>query len=274
MKDFSVLMSLYAREDPSYFKKAIDSIMQQSVRAKEIVIVKDGPITIALDAVLTQYVMQYPDLFKIVEYHENHGRGLGNALRVGVISSTYDIIARMDTDDIARKDRFEKQIIMLSLDSELDVVGSYIQEFDNDITNLLSVRKVPLRNEDVYAYAKKRNPFNHMTVMFRKAAVLRAGNYVQSLNNEDYYLWARMILRNSKMSNIPECLVFARTGRDLFKRRGGIKYALTEIKLQWKFFNIGFVNIAEAFFNVFIRTTIRILPNKLRGFIYTKYLRG
>lgn len=275
MKDatnFTVLMSVYAKENPTFLTEALDSVLAQTIEPSEIVLVKDGPLTFELEKVIDNYINKYPENFKIISLQEN--KGLGIALKIGVDNSSFDIIARMDSDDIAKSDRFEKQLKVLTLNPDVDIVGSYIKEFEGDITNILSVRKVPTSSKEIYDYARRRNPFNHMTVMFRKNAVYGAGNYKQSLYTEDYYLWARMIKNNSKMANIPESLVYARTGRDLFKRRGGLIYVKSEINLQKKLYSIGFINLWEAVINVGLRVLIRIMPNALRGYVYKKLLRG
>lgn len=265
-------MSVYYKEKPSYLKEAISSILNQSLKPSEIVLIKDGKLTQELDDVIDDFVSCNPDLFKIISFDNN--KGLGTALREGVLNCSYDIIARMDTDDIAKPDRFEKQLNIFKGNPEIDIVGSYIDEFDGNIDNIISRRIVPVNDSDIKKYAKRRNPFNHMTVMYRKKSVLEAGNYQPFLWNEDYYLWVRMILKGCKMYNIPESLVFARTGSDMFERRGGIKYIKHELNLQKEFLELGFINVYEYITNIIIRSTIRLIPNKARSLIYTRLLRA
>ncbi|QXM06678.1 glycosyltransferase [Crassaminicella indica] len=268
---FSVLMSVYYKENPLYLKKAIDSVINQSEKPNEIVLVKDGKLTDELNTIVNEYIQKYCGLFKIVEFKEN--KGLGIALKEGVKACKYDIIARMDTDDIAVSNRFEKQLKVLRENEDVDIVGSYIEEFEGDIHNILSIRKVPVNDREIKKYAKRRNPFNHMTVMYRKKAVIDAGNYQPSLWNEDYYLWVRMIMNDSKMYNIPECLVYARTGASMFERRGGMKYVQVDIQLQKKFLDMGFISFNKFLSNIILRTSVRIIPNKLRGWVYKNLLR-
>lgn len=268
---FSVLMSVYVKENPSFFKESLKSVLNQTVPPSEIVIVKDGKLTSQLDSIIEEFLKLNPKIFKVVELKYN--QGLGEALKKGVQECSYDIIARMDTDDIAINTRFQKQLAILKKYDDIDIVGSYIKEFENNVEDETSIRRVPLTNLEIKAFAKQRNPFNHMTVMFRKEAVLKVGNYQPFLWNEDYYLWVRMIVNESKMSNIPECLVYARTGKEMYARRGGIRYVMQEIRLQKEFKNLGFINLYTFIKNIVIRVPIRLIPNKFREWIYLKTLR-
>lgn len=267
---FSVLMSVYYKENPDYLKEAINSVLNQTVRASEIVIIKDGKLTVELEMILEEYINKYDKLFKIIEFKEN--KGLGVALKTGVLQCSYDIIARMDTDDIAREDRFEKQLKVMEI-KNVDIVGSNISEFDGEISNIISKRIVPENSIDIENYAKKRNPFNHMTVMYKKEAILKAGNYKEFLWFEDYNLWVRMFLSGAKGYNIQENLVNARTGKEMFSRRGGLKYIKQEINMQKFMLSKKYISSKEYFFNVLERVVVRIMPNKIRGLIYLKLLR-
>lgn len=268
---FSVLMSVYYKENPAWLKEALNSVLCQTIKPSEIVLVKDGALTKELDRTIDEFTIENPSLFKIISFEKN--MGLGVALREGVQACKNDIIARMDTDDIAKLDRFEKQLNVLKESPHIDIVGSYIIEFEGNIDNVLAERRVPTDDIEIKKYSKRRNPFNHMTVMYRKKAVLKAGNYQHFLWNEDYYLWVRMILNGSKMYNIPEYLGYARTGRQMFERRGGIKYIRQELDLQREFLELGFINIYEYLTNILIRSTIRLLPNSLRGMVYLHFFR-
>ena len=269
---FSVLMSVYEKEKPDFLKSAIDSILNQSIKPDEIVIVKDGKLTKELDNVIDSYIEQNPNLFNIVELLEN--KGLGTALAIGVEQCKNEIIARMDTDDICVYNRFEKQLEIFRNNPNIALVGSCIDEFEGDIINKISVRTVPENNQDIISYAKTRNPFNHMTVMYKKSEVIKAGNYKPFLWNEDYYLWVRMIVDKNEFYNIQESLVQARAGNEMFERRGSFEYAKQDIKLQIEFYKLGFINKSQAISNSIKRSVVRVIPNKLRKLIYLKLLRN
>lgn len=268
---FSVLLSVYHKEKPHFLEKAVSSVINQTVRPNEIVLVKDGPIGSKLNEVIKVFIDSYPDLFNIIEL--KHNKGLGKALSIGINNCKYDLIARMDTDDIAKKNRFEKQIELFRKHPNLDIVGSWVDEFQDEITNVLSKRKVPETSKQIMEFSKKRNPFNHPTVMYKKKAVLEAGNYIDFYLNEDYYLWLRMLKKGFKGYNIQESLLYFRVNSDTFKRRGGIKYAYQDIKLQNEILKLGLINKFEYIKNIILRTTVRVLPNIIRQYIYKKLLR-
>ena len=195
-KPFSVLMSLYLKEKPEYADACFQSLLRQTVPASEWVIVEDGPLNAEMYALLDRYQEAHPGLIRRVSLSEN--KGLGLALREGVPQCSYDLIARMDTDDIAREDRFEIQLNAFELNPQLDIVGSQIDEFEDSPDIIVARRVVPTDHESIAQYQKRRDGFNHMTVMFRKEAVLKAGNYQPCPLMEDTYLWVRMIQSGAK----------------------------------------------------------------------------
>lgn len=266
---FSVLLSLYHKETPSALRQSLNSIFNQTISSTEVVLVKDGPLTKELEEVLEEYI-NFPN-FKIVPLKEN--QGLGKALNEGLKHCSYDIVARMDTDDIAKPDRFEKQLKVFQEHPEYDVVGSWIDEFEGEPTNVISTRKLPENHEEILEYAKKRNPMNHPVVMFRKNAVLDAGGYLHFTLFEDYYLWIRMLLNGAKFYNIQESLLNFRFSPNMFKRRGGFDYACTEAKFQWHIHKLGFISLPKTCMNIIIRFGTRIIPNGLRACIYKRLLR-
>ena len=162
---------------------------------------------------------------------------------------------------------------VLKNNKDIDIVGSYIDEYEEDMKKFISTKKVPITNDDIVKYSKKRNPFNHMTVMYKKDSVIRAGNYIDFKWNEDYYLWIRMLNMNFKGYNISECLVKARTGDSMYERRGGIEYAKVDYFLQRKILEMGYINKIQFFYNIFTRISVRLIPNTLRRQIYIKFLR-
>lgn len=267
---FSVLLSVYRKEQPAYLQQSLDSIFTQTLMPDEVVLVKDGPLTEELDLVIGDYCRKYP-ILKIVPLAQN--QGLGKALNEGLKHCSYDLVARMDTDDIAKSDRFEKQVKVFEVHPEFDVVGAWIDEFEGDIKNVTSVRKLPSDHCAIVEFAKRRCPVNHPVVMFRKNAVQAAGGYLHFPLFEDYYLWIRMLLNGSRFYNIPEALLYFRLSPDMFKRRGGWKYAMDEIKFQRKLLDLGFIGFVRFIENVCVRFAVRILPNNFRGFLYTKILR-
>lgn len=268
---FSVLLSVYEKEDPSFFKLSIDSLFNQTLLPDEIVLVKDGTLTAELDSLIDEYIWSNSDVFKVVKLEKNVG--LGKALNEGLIHCSYDIIARMDTDDIAMSTRFEKQLSIFEKYPDVDVVGIWIDEFEGDIFNVISTRKLPESHQEIYRFAKQRNPINHPGVMFKKAAVLASGGYLHFPFFEDYYLWIRMLLNGAKFYNIQESLLFFRFSPMMFKRRGGWTYAIYELQFQKELKKVGFISTLSFMKNISIRFIARIFPNSWRTILYKKFLR-
>lgn len=268
--NFSVLCSLYFRESPIALRESLDSIFAQTLMPNEVVIVKDGPLTEELDKVLEEYVGRY-GIIKVVPLEKNVG--LGAALNEGMKHCSYELIARMDTDDVCSQNRFEKQINVFKNNRDLDVVGAWIDEFESEVSNVKSIRKLPETHESIYSYGKSRNPINHPVVMFKKSAVIAAGGYKTFHLFEDYYLWVRMLVNGSKFYNIQESLLYFRLSPDMFKRRGGFKYAISEVKFEKAIYKLGYISFLNMVLNILKRTVVRIMPNKFREWIYKKVVR-
>jgi len=267
---FSVLLSVYWKENPLFLSRSLDSVFTQALKPDEVILVEDGVLTPELYSVIDKFQKFHHEL-KTVKLEKNSG--LGVALNEGLKHCTFDIVARMDTDDIAKTDRFEKQIKFLEENTEIDLVGSWVDEFKEDTDNILSIRKIPEKPEEIYEYCKGRCPVNHPTVVFRKNAVLKAGGYLTEYFPEDYFLWIRMLMNGSKFYNLQESLLYFRVSEGTIKRRGGFKYALDEIHIQKMIYKTGFINFPVFIKNSFIRFCVRIFPLKLRTFVYNRMLR-
>lgn len=271
-RSFSVAMSVYKNDNPKHFKTALDSVLQQTVKPSEVILVVDGPIGIKLTDIIENYKMKY-ECIKVIWQKTN--LGLGNALRVAVENSSYELIARMDSDDIAVHDRFEQQLLEFEKDRDLDIVGGDINEFINGVDDVVGIRKVPTDNVEIYKYMKKRCAMNHVTVMFKKSSVQKAGGYIELFCNEDYYLWIRMCLKNCKFANTGTNLVNVRVGDDMYQRRGGKKYFKSEMQIQRFMLKQGFISLYQFIINSMKRFCVQILlPNKLRGKVYQIFARS
>lgn len=267
---FSVLLSLYHKEEPNFLRQSLDSIFHQTLLPTEIILVKDGPLTSELNIIVKEYVERYPAL-KVIPLAKN--QGLGKALNEGLKHCSYDLVARMDTDDIAKPDRFARQIQAFREYPELDVVSAWVEEFEKDTSNVISTRKLPENHQDIIYYSKSRNPVNHPVVMFKKEAVMGVGGYQHFYLFEDYYLWVRMLMNGSKFYNIQESLLSFRFSSDMFMRRGGWKYAISEYCFQNCIRKMGYISYSRFTRNVLIRFVARIFPNSLRAMLYKKILR-
>lgn len=271
MKLYSVLMSVYAKEQPQFLISAIESVLNQTASADEFIIVCDGPLTQDLDHVLDYYCNKYIRFFKIVRLPQNLGLGL--ALREGIKHCSNELIARMDSDDISSLTRMQTQIKLFEENEALDLCSGYIAEFDINPQSVTAYRKVPCEHNEILKYAHKRNPINHMAVMYKKSRVLEFGNYEDVKGFEDYFLWAKMLMGECIAENSNTVLVYARVGNGMSKRRGGVKYFKQTLNVQRRFYGMGFISLKEYIFNVFVRGSITLLPNIFRKIIYRYFLR-
>lgn len=269
--EYSVLMSVYYKENPVWFKESIESILNQTVKTNDFVLIEDGPLTEELENIVLEYQKKYPKLFNVVRLKENVG--LGHALAVGIEKCKNEFIARMDSDDISVPDRCEKELKMFNKQNELDMVGSNIIEFTDNIENALAYRKLPESDSEIKKYMRRRNPFGHPSVMFRKSKVLEAGNYRPYYLCEDYDMWIRMSKINSKFYNTQEVLVYMRIGKDFYKRRGGIKYLKSILKFKNEQYKNGFYSFKDYIITAGTSTVICLMPNFIRDIFYKKFLR-
>ena len=263
--NFSVLISVYCKENPIWLKEAFDSVFEQTIQPSEIVLVKDGLLTSELDNIIEEYSKRF-SLFKIIRNKENLGLGL--ALQKGVLACSNEIIARMDTDDTMPKDRFEKQLKVIN--EGYDVVSCWSQIFTEDMQNTVAIKKRPEFHEDIVKLAKRRSPVCHAACFFRKSAVIKAGNYQHCRFYEDYHLWVRMIISGARFYNIQEPLYNVRTTMKQLQRRGGIKYLKNELIVFRQFYKMDFYSFKDLAVNSVIRTFVRILPRFIRASVFKR----
>lgn len=265
--DFSVLMAVYAGDDSYLLGIAIDSIYANTLLPAKTFLVVDGPVPILLDQVIQQSVEKYS--LEVIRLPEN--RGLAYALNAGLrfIKTTW--VARADPDDLNLPTRFKTQ--MAILEEGYDIIGSQIIEVD--VTGReIAMKKTPTSSEQIISFMKLRNPFNHMTVFFRRSFVLDVGGYPGIYLKEDYGLWALMISRGARVANSPDILVRVTAGIGMYARRGGVKYIKSEFKLQRFLANMGCKSVLRALFDGVLRSFIFSLPTSFRGKFYELFLRS
>lgn len=263
-------MCVYAKDDPIWFQNAVDSILQQTVKPTEVVLVVDGPVPIPLARAIAAY--EKLAAFRVIRLPENKGHG--EARRIGLASCRYELVALMDADDVSLPTRFEKQLAAFLADAAVSVVGGNIAEFTVDTADIVGYRIVPEKEADILAYMQKRCPLNQMTVMFKKSDVQQAGGYMDWYCNEDYYLWIRMYLAGMRFANLPDVLVYARVGKDLYKRRGGWRYFKSEARLQKYMLSHGVIGVKTCMVNVCSRFVLQVLmPHFVRGYLFQKFAR-
>lgn len=268
---YSVLMSLYKEEKTEYLRLALDSMLTQTVQADEIVIVEDGPLTKELYSVLDEYKRKYPVIIHRCRNKDN--LGLGISLNRGLRVCRNELVARMDTDDISKPDRCEKQLQKFEEKPELVIVGSHIDEFVGDVYNIISSRKVPITAEKIYQFAKRRSAFNHPTVMYRKSKVLEAGGYTDIRRNQDVDLFGRMIFAGCKAENIDESLLWFRSNDDLAKRRKSWKNTWSYIATIRKFWKMGYSSFFDYILVMIMQISMYLIPICVQKWIYKNFLR-
>ena len=260
-------MTVYKTEKNSVLNRSLKSCWEgQALRPNEIVIVKDGPLNCELDEIINYWKRKLGSQLNVIAIEENVG--LGEALCIGIKECKYELVARMDTDDISMKNRFQSQINEFYKDCNLDCVGSVIEEFDEDPSKITGIRYVPENNDDIYKYSKRRNPMNHPSVMYKKSSVLKAGGPKNFTGFDDYYLWVRMMKQNFIFKNIQEPLLKMNAGKNQSKRRGGVLYFIKEVNFFYQIFLLKHINFFEMLINILIRLSARILPSSIRYYYY------
>lgn len=268
---YSVLMSVYYKEKPEFLNQAIESIQSQTLPTDDFVLVCDGPLNKELDAVIAVKQQEMGTSLNVIRLIKNGG--LGNALNEGIKHCKHELVARMDSDDIAYPNRCEKQVGVFNTHTEVSICSGIVEEFTID-PNIVDAKRVPPEsNTKILEFAKKRNPFNHPCVMYKKSAVEAVGSYQDFYLLEDYYLWLRMLMSGYQGYNIQEPLLHMRAGSDMYLRRAGWKYAKTQAKLFKFMKNSGFIGKGQYIKSCLIRSGSALAPNWLRKFMFEKVLR-
>ncbi len=270
MEKYSVLMTVYTKDNPEYFSLALDSMIHQSYPPDEIVLVKDGPIIDSLQSVIDSRVSEG---VPIVEVQLAQNMGLGLALNEGIKAVKNELIARMDADDYSLPERCELQVKEFEKNPDLDIIGCPVLEFVGDIDNIVGERKVPLTNEEIYRFAKKRDPFNHPTVMYRKSKVEKVGCYSNYRKNQDTDLWIKMLSDNAVCMNLSEPVFRFRFDEGTYKKRKSWVNTKILIEIRYKAWKSGFNSFGEFFIVAAAQLAMYILPLGFQKFLYKKILR-
>ena len=268
---FSVSMCVYGRDNARWFETAIDSVLNQTLPPTELVLVVDGPVPHDLNAVI--FKLEENDIFKVIRLETNQGHGI--ARKTGLDNCTNELVAIMDADDICTRNRFEKQIEAFHDYPDSDIVGGMITEFIDTPDNVVGKRIVPLEDSEIKEYMQRRCPMNLVTVMFKKSSIEKVGGFIDWYCEEDYYLWLRMALANMKFRNVDDVLVNVRVGKEMYQRRGGVKYFKSEAKLQKYMLDNKIIGFPRYLISVTERLILQVLmPNKMRSFIFQKLARS
>jgi len=266
----TALIPVHGGVDAGHFARALDSIAAQTRRPDEVLVIEDGPLGEALTEVLDDFSASQPGFVRRIAFPVN--RGPGAAAAAGIEAARGDVVARLDSDDIALPRRFEVQLRHLE-ETGCDVVGASMLEFEGDETNVIGVRRLPQTHEEIARYARTRSPINQPAVMMRRDAVLAAGNYVEIGLVEDYDLWARMLAHGARMSNVDEPLVLFRCSPAMYARRGGLQHLRAEWVLQRRLRDSGLIGPVRRWWNLVVRIGFRLLPTRLLRTVYGRIFR-
>lgn len=269
---YSVLMSVYDKEDKNNFRAAVDSMINQTAAPDDIVIVCDGPLTKELDEAVEYYEKTYESLFTVLRLEKN--MGLGVALHKGLLKCRNEIVARMDADDISVPERMEKELAVIENNPSISVVGGQIAEFCESAENIVSYRKVPTDENEIARMMKSRNPLNHVTTVFRKSDVIAVGNYSDLNGFEDYCLWARLYASGKRLCNIDDVCCFVRVDKNTYHRRSGIEYFKKTVEMEKILRSSGIISSAQMAKNLTVRFVGTVLmPNDIRGALFRRLMR-
>ena len=268
---YSVLMSVYHKENAEYLRVAMDSIWNQTVSTDDFVLVCDGPLNKELDAVIEKMEKEHPDTLYVVRLEKNGG--LGNALNEGIKHCKQELVARMDSDDISRPDRCERQLSIFMEHPDVSICSGIVEEFTMSTSEIEASRVPPETQDQILTFARKRNPFNHPCVMYKKSAVEAAGGYQDFYLLEDYYLWIRMLQNGAIGYNLQDPLLWMRAGSEMYKRRAGWKYAQSQKALFKYMKDSEFISEAQYMKSVAVRTASSLMPNWLREVMFKTVMR-
>ena len=244
---------------------------QQTIPPDEIVLVVDGPISESLEDTVALFSKEYTAL-RLVRFADN--RGHAAARQAGIDNARNELVAIMDSDDIAVPNRMEMQLTFVLKHPDIGVLGGQIEEFIGETSNVIGRRIVPTGNNEIKRYLKSRCPMNLMTILCRKSAVLSVGGFLDWFCEEDYYLWIRMSIAEKRMANLETTLCHVRVGKEMYQRRGGWKYFKSERGIQRYMWQHQLISFPRYCYNVFIRFVVQVaMPNQMRGWVFRTFAR-
>lgn len=271
LPEYSISMSVYSGEKPRFLRRSMESMFSQTYPCKEFILVCDGELGYRLDEIVESFKLRFPDKLKIIKMPKKCG--VGACANEALKAASCEYIVKMDSDDVAMLDRCEKQLGFMASHPEIDICGAYIEEFDSDSGDVISVRKTPKGNAQIREYAKRRSPFNNQTIVYKKSAALKVGGYSTVTRCEDYDFVVRMLDSGAKGANIPEPLVKYRVTPENLKRRRNFANTKSFISVRWRIFRSGYSSLDDFLIPCAAQIALFILPDCLTGKLYKKFLR-
>ena len=272
LEQYAVLMAVYYKEQPEYLRMAVESMLQQTVPPEEFVLVCDGPLTKELDGVISEFCAARPELFRIHRLKEN--QGLGTALNEGLTQCRCELVARLDSDDLAVPERMQLQLEAMAHNPHISVLGGQIGEFSQSPEKIVALRLVPTENTAIREFATYRSPMNHTTVLFRKSHVLQVGGYEAVAGFEDYMLWGKLLADGKILANLPQVCCKVRADDGMYSRRGGMDYFCHAVQMERLLLRRKLISPVQYFRNIGIRFAGTVLlNNRVRRVVFLRFLR-
>lgn len=269
MEKYSVLITAYIKDKPADFKISLESMINQTIKPDQIVVVYDGPVSIDIEDIVDNFGKNYEGLFSVVKLERN--QGLAVALNAGLAVCRNDLVARMDSDDYSKPNRCEVQLLEFEKDKELTLLGSDIQRFrDSPFENSNVFTSHPTNEESIKKMMRRRSPFSHPTVMFRKNAVVDCGGYDPILRrSQDMDLFSKMILKGYKCRNINQPLVLYRADDNSVFRNINKESCKARLKIQRRLFSRKQCNLYDYLIILIAFSILRYIPKSMYKTIYT-----
>ncbi len=264
MKSLSIISTTYEKEKGENLDECLSSVFSQNIMPEKVILVGDGKLTDELYGVIEKYKSKYPEMFVYYETENNNGNWFASNKAIELCST--DIIAKIDSDDILMPEYSEN--ILSEFEKGIDICGVYIDEFDDLTKEIISTKKTPTTHEEIYKFAKRRNPFNNPGIAFSKEFADKIGGYNEMVRCEDYDFVVRMLAAGAKGSNVPESLVKYRTSKDNMKRRKNFVNTKWFIISRYRIYKSGFSSFTDFLIPCMAQLVLFIMPSALTGKIY------
>lgn len=268
---YSMLISVYVKENPKYLNECLKSVFAQTYPPDEVILVCDGTLTNELYSVIEQYSNKYADTFKPIFLEKNVGTG--KSANIGIEHCKNELIIKTDSDDISRPNRCDIQVSMFEDNPNLVMAGGFIQEFNSKTGESIAIKKVPLQHSDILKYAKRRNPINNPTIAIKKSFAQKIGGFNENARCEDYDFVCRMLMAGAISQNTSEILLDYRVTQGNYRRRKNWRNTKSFIYVRWLNFKRGFCSFLDFLIPCISQLILFILPENLTGFLYKKFLR-
>ncbi len=266
---YSVLLSVCNADKPEWLSIALDSMLNQTIKPDEIVIVLNGPLDESLCAAINRYKEEKPGVFKILPLPCN--MSLGSVIRQGMIACSNGFVAYTDADGYSAQSRIEEEFEALFV-NKADFVGANVNEFSESVDNIACCRVFPESPEEIYRFAKRKMPMAFSSALLKKRMVLACFDYEDCIMAEDYALFIDLLSFCAKGYNVQKPLVYKRLSEDCYKDRGSWEYVRAMRRFNEKFFKRGWFRYRDYFFRSMVNEIVFMMPRFVKTFVYNKVL--